>query len=101
MPGQDDLDPHFSRALHDPIKVIHLEPQQDTVSVWLVVAVADRTVMVFYFEAVQLKHQLIVRDQLLVFGAAVIAPAAEQTLIPAAARFHVSYRDQRLGAHAF
>ena len=60
MPGHDDLHAHFGGALHDRVKVVYLEPQQYTVSVWLVITIADRTVMVFYFEAVQLKNKLAV-----------------------------------------
>ena len=82
MPRQDDLHTHFSAALNDRVKVVYLEPQQYTVSVWLVLTIADRTVIVFYFEAVQLKDKLAIRDQPLIFGAPMIAPAAQQTLIP-------------------
>lgn len=99
MPGHDDLHAHFSRALHDRIKVVYLEPQQYTVSIWLVIAIADWTVMVFYVEAVQLKDKLAIRDQLLIFGAPMIAPAAQQTLIPSATCFHIGYGDERLRAH--
>jgi len=77
MPGHDDLHAHFSGALHDRVKVVYLEPQQYAVSVWLVITIADRAVMVFYFKAVQLKDKLAIRDQLLIFGAPMIAPAAQ------------------------
>ena len=69
MPRQDDLYSHFSGALHDRVKVVYLEPQQYTVSVWLVITMADRTVIVFYFEAVQLKDKLPIRDKLFIRGA--------------------------------
>jgi hypothetical protein len=58
MPGQNDLHTHFSRALHDCIEVLYLEPQQHTVPVWLVIAIGDQAVMVFHLEAMQLKHEL-------------------------------------------
>ena len=99
MPGHDDLHAHFSGALHDRVKVVHLEPQQYTVSVWLIITIADRTVMVFYLEAVQLKDKLAIEDQLLIFGAPVTAPAAQQTLIPSATCFHIGYGDERLRTH--
>jgi len=51
------------------------------------------------FEAVQLKHKLPVRDQLFVTGASMIAPAAQQALIPSAACFHIGNGDQRLRTH--
>jgi hypothetical protein len=41
-------------------------------------------VIVFYFEAVQLKDKLAIRDQPLIFGAPMIAPTAQETLIPSA-----------------
>lgn len=99
MPGHDDLHAHFSRALHYRVKVVHLEPQQYAVSVWLVITITDRTVMVFYFEPVQLKDKLVIRDQLLIFGAPMIASAAQQTLVPSATCFHIGYGDERLRTH--
>jgi hypothetical protein len=44
---------------------------------------------VFYFETVQLKDKLAVCDQLFVSGPAVVAPAAKQTLIPAATCLYI------------
>jgi hypothetical protein len=93
VPGQDDLHAHFSRAPDHCVKVVDLEPQQDTVSVRLVVTIADPAVMVFHFEAVQLKDKLAIGDQLLVLGASVIAAAAQQTLIPPATRFDAGTGD--------
>ena len=77
MPGRDNLHSHFSRALHDRVEVVYLEPQQYPVSVWLVITIADRAVIVFYFEAVQLKNKLAIRDQSVIFGTPMIAPAAQ------------------------
>jgi hypothetical protein len=62
MPGQNDLRAHVSAALHHGVEVIDFEPQQYAVSVGLVVAVPDRAVMVFHFEAMQLEDELSVRD---------------------------------------
>jgi len=58
--GHDDLHAHFSGALDDCVKVINLEPQQYAISIRLVIAITDGTVMVFDFESVQLKHKPIV-----------------------------------------
>jgi len=58
MMGYDNFDAHLGGALHNRIVIVNLEPQQHTVSIRLVMAIADRAVMVFYFEAVQLKHKL-------------------------------------------
>ena len=99
MTGHHDLHTHFTGALHDRVEVVHLEPQQHAVSVWLVVAIADRAVIVFHVEAMQLKDELSIRDQPLIFGAPMIAPAAQQALIPSATRFDIGYGDQRLRAH--
>ena len=99
MPGHDDLHAHFSGALYDRVKIVYLKPQQYTVSVWLVVTIANRTVMVFNFEAVQLKDKLAIPHQLLIFGASMIAPAAQETLIPTATCFHIGYGDEWLRTH--
>jgi hypothetical protein len=99
MTGHHDLHAHFSGALHNRVKVVYLEPQQYTVSVGFVITIADRTVIVFYFEAVQLKDKLAIRDQPLILGAPMIAPAAQQTLIPSAAGFDIGYGDERLRTH--
>jgi len=99
MPRHDNLDSHFSGALHDCVKVVDLEPEQYPVSVWLVIAIADRAVMVFHLEAVQLKDKLPIGNQLFIRGAFMIAQAAQQTLVPSAACFHIGYGDQRLRTH--
>jgi hypothetical protein len=99
MLGYDDLYAHFSRALHHRVKVVYFEPQQDSVSVRFVIAIADRAVMMLDFKTVQLKHELATRYQLFINGTSMIAPAAEQTLIPLAACFHVGHSDQRLRTH--
>jgi hypothetical protein len=52
MPRHHDLDAHLGGTLHDRIKIVNFEPQQDAVSIWLVAPIAYRTVMMFYFEAV-------------------------------------------------
>ena len=100
MPRHDDLDAHFCGALHDGVKVVHLKPQQYTVSVWLIITIADCTVMVFYLESVQLKNELAIKDQLLIFGSPVTAPAGQQTLIPSATCFHIGHGDERLRTHS-
>jgi hypothetical protein len=55
--------------------------------------------MVFDLKAVQLEDQRAIRDQSLVFRAAVRALTAEEALIPPAARFDVGHGDQGLGMH--
>jgi hypothetical protein len=56
VPGHNDFDAHFHSALRDGIKVIYFKPQQHAISVWLVITVCDRAVMVLHFKAVQLKN---------------------------------------------
>lgn len=58
MTRHDNLDRHLSRALHHRVELIHFEPQQHAISVWLIITVADGAVMVFHFEAVQLQYEL-------------------------------------------
>jgi hypothetical protein len=77
MTGDHNLDAHFGRALQGRVKVVNLKPKQHTVSIWLVITIPDRAVMVFYSEVVQLKYKLAVRDQLFICGAPMITPAAE------------------------
>ena len=100
MPRHDNLDTHFSGALHHCFKIVDFEPEQHPISVWPVIAIADRAVMVFHREAVQLKDKLPIRDQLFIRRAAMIAQAAQQTLVPSAACFHIGYSDQRLRTHS-
>lgn len=99
MLRHDDLDAHFSSALHDSVKIVHLKPQQYAVSVWLIITIANGTVVVLDFEPVQLKHKLAVEDQLLILGAPVTASAAQQALIPSTTCFHIGNGNERLGTH--
>lgn len=99
MSRYDDLHAHFSYALHNRIKVVHFKPQQHTVSVRPIVTITNRAVMVLHTEPVQLKNKLSIRHQLLVFRAPMITLAAQQTLIPSAARFYIGYGDEWLWTH--
>ncbi len=99
MLGQHNFHAHLSGALQDRVKVVHFEPEQDAVSVGLVIAVANRPMVVFNFEAVQLKNHLAIRDQLFVLWASMVAPAAQQALVPPAAGFYIGNCDERLRAH--
>ena len=93
MARQDDLDIHLGHALHDRVEIIDLKPQQNSVSVWFVLTIRDGAVMMFHVEAVQLENQVAIGYQLLIRGSAMIAAAAEQALIPAAACLDVSNGD--------
>jgi len=97
--GQNNLDPHLGNALHYRVEVFHLEPEQHTIAVGSVSAIADWAVMVSNFKAVQLQDKATTLHQLLILLAAVSPTAAQQALIPTAAGFDVSNTNKRLGVH--
>ena len=99
MPRHDDLHAHFGGAPHDLVEVVYLEPQQNAVPIRHVITVADQPMMVFHLKAVQLKHKAAIRNQALIFPASMVAPAAQQTLIPPAAGFDIRYGNQGLRTH--
>lgn len=99
MAGKHDLDTHFGRALHYGVEVLHLEPEQHTIAIGFVGAIADGAVMVLDFKVVQLQDEAAILHQLLILPAAVSPAAAQQALIPLAAGFDVGDTDERLGAH--
>src|SRR5262249_39324157 len=86
-------------TLHRGIEVVDFEPQENAVPVRLVLRVADRPVVMRDPEAMQLKDEPAVRDQSLVLGPAMGAPAAKKALVPPAAGLDVVDRDQGLRAH--
>ena len=99
MAGQHNLDAHFGSALHYCVEVIHLEPEQHTITVGSAGAIADGAVMMFDFKAVQLQDQPAILHELLIVPAAVSPAAAQQALIPPAAGCNIRNTDERLGAH--
>src|SRR4051812_35483725 len=99
VPRQEDFGSHRPGPRDRRVDVLDLEPQQYAVARRPVVGVADPSVMVLDFPPVQLQHQFPRDDQALVIRPAVIASAAEQLLIPTAARFYVVYANQWLRAH--
>jgi hypothetical protein len=93
--GSELRDPRRGR-----IEVVDLEPQEHAVPVGPVLGIADRAVVVIDLEPVELEDERAIRrDQPLVVGAAVRAPASEETPAPAAARLDVTYGNQGLGTH--
>ena len=88
---QHNPDTHFDRTLRNCIEIVDLKPKQHAVSVRSVVRIADPAVMMFHLEAVQLKHKLLVRDELLIGGTSMITSTAQQALVPLAARFHIGH----------
>jgi hypothetical protein len=99
MAGQNNLNLHLDDALHDCVKIFHLEPKQHTIAVGFVSAIADGAVMVLDLKAVQLQDELAILHQLLILPAAMSPAATEQALIPAAAGFNIGDTDEWLGVH--
>jgi hypothetical protein len=99
MAGQYELDAHFSGALHECVEVIHLEPEQDTVTVGFAGWIADGAVMMFDVKAVQLQDELAILHELLIVAAAVSSATVQQALIPLAAGCNIRDTDEWLGAH--
>jgi hypothetical protein len=57
------------------------------------IPISDWHVVMLTFEGVQLQNELPIGDELRIDGASVIACAAEQALVPAAANFDICHRD--------
>ena len=100
MRRHDDIDAHLCTSTDRRVEIINLEPQQDAVSIGVVVRLADATVIVLYLKVVQLHHKPISIDQAFVVGAAVVATDAEQLLVPTAAGLNISGTDKGLRVHA-
>jgi hypothetical protein len=58
MARNDNIDAHVVGALNDSIKIVHLKPKQDPVSIWFVIAITNRAVMMLHLEAMQLEDEL-------------------------------------------
>jgi len=95
MARQDNLRLQFDNSGKGGVEISDFKPQKHTVPMRQV-GVANRPVMILQIPSVQLKDQLSVRDQAPILGAAVIVLAAKQTLIPAAARLHVTHANEWL-----
>ena len=57
MTRLDDLSTEFGSARDDSVEVIHFEPEQNAVSVGLVIGIANRTVVILDLEVVQLEYK--------------------------------------------
>lgn len=98
MTGQDDLRVQLRRPGRRRFEVIDLEPQEDAVAV-REAGVADGAVMVLDFPTVQLQDQSSLRNEPFVIGSAMVAPAAQEPLVPTAAGFDIAHADERLWVH--
>jgi len=99
MAWHDDLGVQVLSACHRRVEVAEFEPQQHAVSVWGDIGISEAPMMMLHIPSVQLKDQPAVRDEPLIFGPAVGALAAKETLIPAAARLDIGHADQWLWIH--
>lgn len=57
MTRLDDLSTKFRGASDDGVEIIHFEPEQKAVTVWLVIGIGNGTVVVLHLEAVQLEYK--------------------------------------------
>ena len=88
-------------ARHGRLEVVELElePEQHAIPVRFEIGISERPVLVHHIPAVQLKNQPAVPNEPFVLAPAVIALAAKEALIPAAARFDIVHANQRLQLH--
>lgn len=99
MARQHDFNVHLEGTLHHRVEIIYLEPEQHTVAIGSVGAIADGAVVVLDFKVVQLQDERAVHHQLLILLAAVSPTTAQQALIPAAAGFYICETNERLRTH--
>ena len=99
MAGKDDLGLQFFGKGQGSIEVADFKPQEHAVS-GRDVRIANATMMMLDFPAVQLKHQPALRNEPFILSAAVVAPTARETLIPATAGLNIAHANQGLGSHA-
>ena len=94
----DDLGPQPASSLHDLVKVVYLEPQQDTVSRRRRVCV-DEVGVVFFVPSVELKKQLTrARDPIVHVAVAVVWKriCSKQFRVPATTRPNIAHGYERL-----
>ena len=94
----DDLRTQGASSLHDRVKIVYLEPQQDTVSRRRRVCV-DEVGVVFLVLSVELKKQLTrARDPLVQVAVAVFwkRVCSKQFRVPATTRSNIAHRYEGL-----
>lgn len=99
MPWKDNVGLQVVGAVHGGVEVLDLEPQQNAITVRLIVGIRDRSMMVFSLERMQLKDQDVASNSPLIHRSTVCALTAEEALIPPAASFDITDDDQRLRSH--
>jgi len=99
MARKDDLGPQLRSAGNRRVEVADLKPQEHSVSM-SELRIADGAVVMLDIPAMQLKNQPAIGQEPFIIRPAVVAPTAEQPLIPAAAGFNVLHTNERLRLHA-
>src|SRR5262249_51592220 len=99
VPSHHDFNTHRLTAFDGRIDVGYFKPKRHPIPVRPLGRVADGAVVMVHQPGMQLQHETPIVNESLVFGPAVGALTAEQSLIPAAAGLHVAYADQGLGMH--
>ena len=99
MSRKDDLRPQLRGACNRRVEVANFKPQEHSVSM-SELRIADGAVMMLEVPAMQLKNQPAIGHEPFIIRPAVVTPAAEQPLIPAAAGFNVIHANERLRLHA-
>lgn len=97
--GENDLGLESRDPARNLIKVVDLKPEQDTVAIGPVSRITDWIVVVSDAKTMQLEDEHAIGNQPLILGSTVRALAAEEVLVPAAARFDIGHRNERLGTH--
>jgi len=78
------------------VEIIQLKPQENAISIRPKLGIPEWTVVMLDMPIVQLQDQSSMRDQPLILRPAVVAPATQETLIPATARLDVMHANERL-----
>ena len=99
MARQDDVGVQFRGPCDGRVEVVEFEPEEHAVAVWRDGWIPDAAVVVLHIPAVELKNQLVIDDEPLIFRAAMCAYAAKKPLIPAAARLDVGDTNEWLWIH--
>ena len=99
MAWQNDFRLQVHGAGMSSVKIVQFKPEEYAVSMRKV-GITDLTVMMLVFPAMELEHQLAFTNESLVIRSTMGALAAEQALIPTAARFDIADANERLWTHA-
>src|SRR5262249_25954474 len=97
--GHDDFSTQPFGSFDCGVDVVYLEPEKQTVARRHVVRITDAPVVMLLPPGWRLQSHLTGMDKSFVVRPAVVTQAAEQPLIPSAARLDISDANQRLWPH--